>query len=200
MVLEVERHLASQGRIPGTSFVLDSVLFHADGGAALEPTSAALVPVGLVDDAAALVLGFANVLTVPTNRSLEIKKAKKIKMLFKLFCSLSLDPELSFRPLRWRSAATCQPTDSKTNFRFQNLISQTQPDSGKPPIPLIRELQKTEIKTEIAKLIFFKGVNFQKLSFISNLKKIDSHATVKTNMIEQTSSNLFTTPLLILAT
>ena len=132
--------------------MLDSVLVHADGGAALEPTSAALVPVGLVDDAAALVLGFANVLTVPTNRSLEIKKAKKIKMLFKLFCSLSLDPELSLRPLRWRSAATCQPTDSKTN-----LISQTQPDSGKPPIPLIRELQKTEIKTEIAKLIFFSN-------------------------------------------
>ena len=121
-------------------------------------------------------------------------------MLFKLFCSLSLDPELSFRPLRWRSAATCQPTDSKTNFRFQNLISQTQPDSGKPPIPLIRELQKTEIKTEIteiAKLIFFsKGSTFKN----SRSFQIDSHAIVKTNMIEQTSSNLFTTPLLILAT
>ena len=86
MVLEVERHLASQGRIPGTSLVLDGVLVHADGGAALEPTSAALVPVGLVDDAAALVLGFAKVLTVPTNRSLKIKKKLKLKCCSKLFC------------------------------------------------------------------------------------------------------------------
>ena len=71
MLLEVERHLASQGRVPGPALVLDGVLVHADLGAPLEPAGPALVPVGLVHQAGTLGLGLAHVLPVPPDGSLE---------------------------------------------------------------------------------------------------------------------------------
>ena len=65
MLLEVERHLASQSGVPGPALVLNSVLVHADLGAPLQPASPALVPVGLVYQAGPLGLGLAHVLSVP---------------------------------------------------------------------------------------------------------------------------------------
>jgi hypothetical protein len=60
--------------------MLDGVLVHADGGAALEAASPALVSVRFVNDAAALLLGLADVLAVSSNGPL--KKTKKMKQLF----------------------------------------------------------------------------------------------------------------------
>jgi hypothetical protein len=70
---KVERHLAPEGRISGPAFVLDCILVHADGGAPLEPACAALVAMGLVDDAHVLALRLAHVLTVATDGTLKGK-------------------------------------------------------------------------------------------------------------------------------
>lgn len=73
VLLEVERHLATQCRVSRSAFMLNGVFVHADGRASLEPASPALVAMGFVDDAAALGLGLAHVLTVASNRTLKNK-------------------------------------------------------------------------------------------------------------------------------
>ena len=71
MLLEEERHLASQCGVPGPALVLHGLSVHADCDAAAEAAGAALVAVRLVDEAAALGLGLAHVLPVAPDGALK---------------------------------------------------------------------------------------------------------------------------------
>ncbi len=70
VLLEVERHLPAQSGVPRPPLVLHRLPVHPDGQAALESARAALVAVGLVHQAGALVLRLAHVLAVATDGAL----------------------------------------------------------------------------------------------------------------------------------
>ena len=81
--LEVEGHLSPKGRIAGSPFVLDSVLIHSNGYATLKSASSALVSVSFVHQTSSFRFGFADILSVSSNGSLQNKEKKCVKITFK---------------------------------------------------------------------------------------------------------------------
>ena len=72
--LEVEGHLSPESRIAGSPFVLDSVLVHSNGNATLKSASSALVSVSFVHQTSSFRFGFADILSVSSNGSLQNKE------------------------------------------------------------------------------------------------------------------------------